>query len=206
MARPKDMRDIINFRKFSNLEQPSALDNLENRISTIPTDVQEELITYPSDGDYTAKQFMQTMLESQVFFQDATQQEIALKLFDKLTPEFKIKFSNGNDYLMQCKGNEITITTNALNNADTYTFGHAFLHETMHPIVRKEAGKGGYLYDTIENIIKNVKSQLTEEELKDPLFYGLTNSKEFASEIFTNPFFRNELIKRYDPKGWRKLL
>ena len=206
MARPKDMRDIINFRKFSNLEQPSALDNLENRISTIPSDVREELITYPSDGDYTAKQFMQTMLESQVFFQDATQQEIALKLFDKLTPEFKIKFSNDNDYLMQCKGNEITITTNALNNADTYTFGHAFLHETMHPIVRKEAGKGGYLYDTIENIIKNVKSQLTEEELKDPLFYGLTNSKEFASEIFTNPFFRNELIKRYDPKGWRKLL
>ena len=127
-------------------------------------------------------------------------------MFDKLTPEFKIVFSNDNDYWMECDGSTITVTLGALNNLNTYLFGHAFLHEIMHPIVRKEAGEGGYLYETIERIRKNVESKLTEKELKDPLFYGLTDSKEFASEIFTNPLFRDELIKRYDVKGWRKLL
>lgn len=206
MARPKDMRDIINFRKFNIREQYNALYDSRDSVYTIPGEVQEQLATYPSDGDYTAKQFMQTMLESQVFFQDSAQQEIALKLFDKLTPEFKIVFSNDNDYWMECDGSTIIVTLGALNNLNTYLFGHAFLHEIMHPIVRKEAGEGGYLYETIERIRKNVESKLTEKELKDPLFYGLTDSKEFASEIFTNPLFRDELIKRYDVKGWRKLL
>lgn len=206
MARPKDMRDIINFRRFNNREQYDSLHDSRDSVYTMSDDVKEQLTTYPSDGDYTAKQFMQTMFLSQAFFQDPAQQEIALKLFDKLTPDFKVVFSNDNDYWMECNGTTITVTLDAINPLNTYLFGHAFMHEIMHPIVRKEAGEGGYLYDTIEKIRKNVESKLTKEELKDPLFYGLKDSKEFASEIFTNPLFRDELIKRYDIKGWRKLL
>lgn len=53
---------------------------------------------------------------------------------------------------------------------------------------------------------ENIEQHVSEEEKKDLLFYGLTDNHEFASEIYTNPFFRDEVVKRYSPKLWKKLL
>lgn len=175
-------------------------------VHTMSEESKQALTSYPKEGKFTAKQFMQTMLTQNEFFQEPVQMEIAMKLFEKIAPDAEVFFTTDDDYWMECDGNNVNISLKTFDSLNTYLFGHAFLHELMHPIVRKEAGKGGYLYDTIERIRNEVKSKLTEEELKDNKWYGLEDSKEFASEIFTNPFFRDELVKRYSPKGWRKLL
>ena len=207
---PNQAKSIDNRGTFSTTDDRieyynPIYDSLDND-QPMSDETFDALTSYPKDGKYTAKQFMQTMLTSNEFFQEPVQQEIALRLFDKITPEMEVVFSNDQDELMFCKGDTITVTLNAFKRMNTYEFGHGFMHEVMHPIIRKEAGEGGYLFKTIERIRKDVESKVTKEELKDPLFYGLRDSKDFASEIFTNPFFRDELVKRYSPKWWRKLL
>ena len=63
------------------------------------------------------------------------------------------------------------------------------MHEVTHHYTEAECEKRWC--DIIKQLRENIEQHVSEEEKKDRLFYGLTDNHEFASEIHTNPFFRD---------------
>lgn len=183
----------------------NALYDASDSVYTLSDDTIEDLTTYPAEGDYTAKDFMQRMLTSDELFNDPVQQSIALNLFEKGLEGATVVFSNDSNYWMKYSNGVITISLKSFG-LNPYEFGHRFMHEVTHHYTETECEKGGVLHDIIKQLRENIEQHVSEEEKKDRLFYGLTDNHEFASEIYTNPFFRDEVVKRYAPKLWRKLL
>ena len=183
----------------------NPLYDASDSVYTLSDSVIEDLTTYPAEGDYTAKDFMQRMLMSEELFNDSVQQQIALKLFEKGLEGATVVFSNDSNYWMKYHDGVITVSISSFG-LNPYEFGHKFMHEVTHHYTEAECEKGGALYDIIKQLRENIEQHVSEEEKKDRLFYGLTDNHEFASEIYTNPFFRDEVVKRYAPKLWRKLL
>lgn len=183
----------------------NPLYDASDSVYTLSDSVIEDLTTYPAEGDYTAKDFMQRMLTSGELFNDPVQQQIALKLFEKGLKGATVVFSNDSNYWMKYSNGVITISLKSFG-LNPYEFGHRFMHEVAHHYTEVECEEGGALHDIIKQLRENIEQHVSEEEKKDKLFYGLTDNHEFASEIYTNPFFRDEVVKRHAPKLWRKLL
>lgn len=183
----------------------NPLYDASDSVYTLSDSVIEDLTIYPAEGDYTAKDFMQRMLTSGELFNDSVQQQIALKLFEKGLNGVTVVFSNDSNYWMKYSNGIITISLKSFG-LNPYEFGHRFMHEVMHHYTEIECEQGGALHDIIKQLRENIEQHVSEEEKKDALFYGLTDNHEFASEIYTNPFFRDEVVKRHSPKLWKKLL
>ena len=160
----------------------NALYDASDSVYTLSDDVIENLTTYPAEGDYTAKDFMQRMLTSGELFNDPVQQSIALNLFEKGLEGATVVFSNDSNYWMKYHNGVITVSLSAFG-LNPYEFGHKFMHEVTHHYTETECEKGGALYDIIKQLRENIEQHVSEEEKKDRLFYGLTDNHEFPSEI-----------------------
>ena len=139
MRRPKDMRDIINFKKFKDTSEPlyyNAMYDGADSIYSMSDDSFKLITRYPVQDNYTADVLLTRMFDSGDFFNTEEQQKIATQIKNVLGSEVEIFFANNVNYEAKYevyKGkSSITINLSALRNSNTYDFGHVILHELLH--------------------------------------------------------------------------
>lgn len=213
MRRPKDMRDIINFKKFKDTSESlyyNAMYDGTDSIYAMSDDSFKLITRYPVQDDYTADVLLTRMFDSGDFFNTEEQRKIATQIKNILGSEVEIFFANNVNYEAKYevyKGKpSITINLSALRNLNTYDFGHVILHELLHHFTVEAYRNDSAFRARIDAIYNDIVKKIPAEQRKNLLYYGLKDPEEFIAELYTNAAFREMVVKHRNRKGWRRLL
>lgn len=213
MRRPKDMRDIINFKKFKQNSNENKTLNVEipesaglNKISQQTLD---DLFVI-SDGRLSANKLLSRMMNSSEFFNDKVQSEVSAQINKILGDEVTIDLVSDASYTaaFSMKNGKPTIHINykAFQNLNTHDVGRAFLHEVVHYFTVHKYKTDEKFRNKIDKLHAELLSKVDKNLLKDPMYYGLKSSEEFITELFTNSAFRDFVVKNKSKSVWRRIV
>lgn len=219
--------DISKIRNKNGVElvvfDPNQIKSIDNRgtfsiddnnIYNYNTDSVEYNISNESSANIifsnqsNAKESLNNMINSGMFFLTEEQMNIANNLYSNLDSSIKIEFTNINtNYDAAYQNGKILVNPRIFGKYNNQDIGRIILHELVHHFTIDEYNKNSKFKNNIDSVFNKISNLFSSDKYnrKNPLYYGLTSPAEFISELYTNSAFR-DLVAKKNMSTWRRLL